>query len=58
MSVTAKEWSSHFGAYNSGTYNNMYMVLDMKNILIEDQTILNETLFTVEQIPKLIKTKT
>ena len=56
MSVTAKEWSSHFGAYNSGTYNNMYMVLDMKNILIEEQTILNETLFTVEQIPKLIKT--
>ena len=34
----------------------MYMVLDMKNILIEEQTILNETLFTVEQIPKLIKT--
>ena len=32
------------------------MVLDMKNILIEEQTILNETLFTVEQIPKLIKT--
>ena len=55
MSVTAKEWSSHFGAYNSGTYNNMYMVLDMKNIDLDNNSINNKTLYTVEQIPNLVK---
>ena len=55
MSLTAKEWPSHFSPYNSGTYNNMYMVLDMKNIDTEKQKIGNNAIYVVEQIPTLIK---
>ena len=55
MSETGEEWSSHFSPYNSGTYNNMYMVLDMKNIDLDNNSINNKTLFTVEQIPNLVK---
>lgn len=55
MSQSAEEWSSHFSPYNSGTYNNMYMVLDMKLVDLDNQKIGDKAMFTIEQIPKLVK---
>ena len=55
MSQSAEEWSTHFSPYNSGTYNNMYMVLDMKLVDLENQKIEDKAMFTIEQIPKLVK---
>ena len=55
MSETSEEWGDHFKEFNSGTYNNMYMALDMKKIKLENNTIEDKTLYTIEQIPELVK---
>ena len=51
MSSTSKEWVGNFSKRNSGTYNNMFMALDMKKIDLENGIIGNEAMFIIEQIP-------
>ena len=55
MSTTSKEWAENFVKYNSGTYNNQYMILDTKNIIFDNENnynkLLKETLMIVEQMP-------
>ena len=56
MSGSAKEWTETFAIYNSGTYNNQYMVLDTKKIEIGNITkIPDNSLMIIEQMPGLIE---
>lgn len=53
LSNTGPEWYNIVSKYNSGTYNNQYMILDTK--LFKNNNALSEnTLFVVEQIPCLV----
>ncbi|KAM4616130.1 putative phospholipase B-like 2 [Polymixia lowei] len=54
LASTGKEWAEIFSQYNSGTYNNQWMIVDY-NHFIPGKTDINEQLFTVlEQIPGMI----
>ena len=56
MSENAKEWTEIFAKFNSGTYNNMYMVLDTKNVEFGNYTkIKDNTLMIVEQMPGFVE---
>ncbi|KAI4885928.1 hypothetical protein NFI96_030902, partial [Prochilodus magdalenae] len=56
IAQTGKEWADIFSRYNSGTYNNQWMVVDYKNF-IPGRVGIKEGLFTVlEQIPGMIQT--
>ncbi|XP_046581881.1 phospholipase B-like 1 [Haliotis rubra] len=54
MANSGKEWATALSRYNSGTYNNQYMVVDLKKIQL-GSTILDDALWVVEQIPTLVK---
>uniref|UniRef100_A0A4X2KFB4 Phospholipase B-like n=2 Tax=Vombatus ursinus TaxID=29139 RepID=A0A4X2KFB4_VOMUR len=54
MADGGKRWANIFSRYNSGTYNNQYMILDLKKVKLND-SLANETLFIVEQIPTLVE---
>jgi hypothetical protein len=51
LSVTSKEWAENFVQHNSGTYNNQFMILDMKQVDLDNKVINNEAMYIVEQIP-------
>ncbi|XP_036418379.1 putative phospholipase B-like 2 isoform X2 [Colossoma macropomum] len=54
LAQTGKEWADIFSQYNSGTYNNQWMIVDYKNFIPGSPSI-EEGLFTVlEQIPGMI----
>jgi len=56
MAETAKEWTEIFSIYNSGTYNNQYMVLNTKGIKLGEHTKIEENSFMiVEQMPGFIE---
>ena len=46
----APSWSKIFSEYNSGTYNNQFMVLDTKKF-VPGQPLANDLFWVVEQIP-------
>ena len=46
-------WFDMVSRYNSGTYNNQYMVLDTKRFKAKN-ALQSNTLFVVEQIPGLM----
>ncbi|TNN43272.1 putative phospholipase B-like 2 [Liparis tanakae] len=51
LAATAKEWAQIFSQYNSGTYNNQWMIVDY-NHFTPGRTDIKEELFVVlEQIP-------
>lgn len=50
MAHTGKEWAEIFAKYNSGTYNNQYMLVDLKQIEL-GKAIHDDALWVVEQIP-------
>ena len=52
LSTNAKEWTEHFAYNQSGTYNNMYMVLDMKKVDLEKKIIENDAMKIIETLPK------
>ncbi|XP_034508832.1 phospholipase B-like 1, partial [Ailuropoda melanoleuca] len=53
MAKGGEDWAKVFSKYNSGTYNNQYMILDLKQITLK-QSIADEALYIVEQIPMTV----
>ena len=51
LSSTGKEWCQIFSKYNSGTYNNQFMILNLNLIDTYNKTILDEALYISEQLP-------
>jgi len=51
ISSTGREWTENFSKFNAGTYNNMFMILDMKKVDLDKNKIQNEALYIIEQIP-------
>ncbi|XP_039095903.1 phospholipase B-like 1 isoform X1 [Hyaena hyaena] len=54
MANGGRQWAEIFSRYNSGTYNNQYMVLDLKKIKVK-YSLDNGTLYIVEQIPTYVE---
>lgn len=54
MANGGEEWSKIMTRYNSGTYNNQYMVIDLKKIHLKS-AIEDGALWVVEQIPSLVE---
>lgn len=54
MAEGGKEWAQIFSKYNSGTYNNQYMVLDLKKVILK-RSLDKGTLYVVEQIPTYVE---
>nr|XP_033791098.1 phospholipase B-like 1 [Geotrypetes seraphini] len=54
MADSGKSWALIFSRYNSGTYNNQYMILDLKKIELQ-KSLGHGTLTIVEQIPTLVE---
>jgi len=48
-----EEWYHYVAFHNSGTYNNMYMIIDQK-LFTPGQALLPNTLWVMEQIPGLV----
>lgn len=50
-------WAAYFGRENSGTYNNMFLVLDYNKVqvsAIEKRPLSNGTLMVIEQMPGVV----
>ncbi|XP_004713854.1 phospholipase B-like 1 [Echinops telfairi] len=54
MAKDGRTWAEIFSKYNSGTYNNQYMVLDLKKVKPK-VSLDNGTLYIVEQIPTYVE---
>ncbi|KAL5509483.1 hypothetical protein EMCRGX_G004870 [Ephydatia muelleri] len=50
LATGGREWASYVSEYNSGTYNNQYMILDLKKVKLRTE-IEDDALWIVEQIP-------
>ncbi|GFR79104.1 phospholipase B-like [Elysia marginata] len=48
-----REWTDLLGEFNSGTYNNQYMVIDLKQIEL-GSVVKDNALWVAEQIPGLV----
>lgn len=53
MAHSGEEWADVYTQYNSGTYNNQYMLLDLKKVELK-RTLKDGALWIVEQIPGLV----
>ncbi|XP_030649443.1 phospholipase B-like 1 [Chanos chanos] len=54
LAHTGQQWAETFARYNSGTYNNQYMVLDRSKVTL-GRKIDDGALTIVEQIPGLVE---
>ncbi|KAJ8387576.1 hypothetical protein AAFF_G00152720 [Aldrovandia affinis] len=54
LAHTGKQWAQTFSKYNSGTYNNQYMVVDLSKVSLGSR-IEEGALTVVEQIPGLVE---
>ncbi|XP_072299839.1 phospholipase B-like 1 [Eucyclogobius newberryi] len=54
LATTGQEWADVFTKYNSGTYNNQYMVLDRSKVKL-GHSVEDGALTVVEQIPGLVQ---
>ena len=54
MARDGKQWGELFSKYNSGTYNNQYMVIDY-NKFVAGVELQKGALWVVEQIPGLVE---
>lgn len=50
LASSGSQWAEYVAEYNSGTYNNQYVVLDLKKIKLKER-IEDNALWIVEQIP-------
>lgn len=53
LATDGKTWGKLLAKYNSGTYNNQYMIID-RSKFIPKEAILDNALWIVEQIPTLV----
>uniref|UniRef100_A0A0B6ZKH3 Phospholipase B-like n=1 Tax=Arion vulgaris TaxID=1028688 RepID=A0A0B6ZKH3_9EUPU len=53
MAHSGREWTDILAKYNSGTYNNQYMVIDLKLVQLLSP-LPDNTLWVAEQIPGLV----
>jgi hypothetical protein len=51
LATNSLEWVEIFAQENSGTYNNQFMVLDMKLVDTEKKIISDDAMYIIEQIP-------
>lgn len=54
LARTGEDWAKTFSMYNSGTYNNQYMVLDRSKVKL-GHSVDDGALTVVEQIPGLVE---
>ncbi|CAH1794924.1 unnamed protein product [Owenia fusiformis] len=54
MAHSGAEWAQAFKQYNSGTYNNQYMIVDLKKVHL-NEAIDDGALWVIEQIPTLVE---
>ncbi|XP_063078392.1 phospholipase B-like 1 [Engraulis encrasicolus] len=54
LARTGEEWAETFSKFNSGTYNNQYMVVDMSRVSLGKE-LKDGALTVVEQIPGLVE---
>ncbi|XP_029846878.2 putative phospholipase B-like 2 isoform X3 [Ixodes scapularis] len=57
LSLTGQQWTNTFARFNSGTYNNQWMVLDYKLFESASQKLNGGFLWILEQIPGLVMSK-
>ena len=55
ISNSSREWVDNFIKYNSGTYNNQFMVLDKNKVNLINKTIDFDAFHIVEQLPGFTK---
>ena len=55
LAVAAPSWADYFSLYNSGTYNNQWMIFDYNLFVPQQSPLAAETFLLVEQIPGTIK---
>nr|XP_057926766.1 putative phospholipase B-like 2 [Doryrhamphus excisus] len=51
LAVTGKAWAELFSKYNSGTYNNQWMIVDYNNFSPGKTDIMEDLFVVLEQIP-------
>ncbi|GFO04648.1 phospholipase b-like [Plakobranchus ocellatus] len=56
LAQDGQQWADLFSRHNSGTYNNQYMVLDLRLAQVE-KPLRENTLWVVEQIPGMIESR-
>ncbi len=57
LANSSEEWVNIFSKYNSGTYNNQYMILDLKKVDTKGKVIQDSAFWVLEQIPTLTVSK-
>ena len=55
ISNSSKEWAENFAKYNSGTYNNQFMILDKNKVNLVNKSIEQDAFYIVETLPGLVK---
>ncbi|GFO04642.1 phospholipase b-like [Plakobranchus ocellatus] len=56
LAEDGQQWADLFSKYNSGTYNNQYMVLDLRLAQLK-KPLRENTLWVVEQIPGMVESR-
>lgn len=54
LAESGEQWAAHFSKYNSGTYNNQWMIVDYNHFTPGKTDMEDELLIVLEQIPGLI----
>lgn len=54
LAATGKEWADLFSQYNSGTYNNQWMIVNYKHFTPGKADVKEELFVVLEQIPGMI----
>jgi hypothetical protein len=57
LASNSEDWIKLFARYNSGTYNNQFMVVDLKKVDLRRRTMDNGTFWIIEQLPGYVQSK-